>query len=222
MNFRINSADSFILKQYLKKAGLFVFLHMLIRYIITPFREIEKYIPKTGNVLDFGCGHGFFSFFIYFISKKRKILGLDTDKNKIKIANKVNPADNDIHFLNKQVSSFAKEEFDSVVINDVLYLIPYSEQAVLLKQFHRILKNDGNLIIKTMNPKLKLKFLWNYLQEFLSLKVMKITKNKDRIFYFVKDINNFKKILSNLGFDSREIQLDKGYLHPHILLLCKK
>ncbi|MDP2924120.1 MAG: class I SAM-dependent methyltransferase [Candidatus Omnitrophota bacterium] len=211
-----------LLNWYFKKASLPVFFHVFLRYIMAPLEEVEKYIPQCGRILDFGCGHGTFSYLMYFSSIKREIVGLDVDRNKINIAKAINPNNKNIVFTDRDINDFKNKEFDAVVINDVLYLMPYAEQNNLLKSIHNVLKDDAVLIIKTMDPRSKLKFFCSYIQEFISVNIIKITKSKEGKFYFVKDLNHFKQILQEAGFHTQEFKLDRGFLHPHILLLCHK
>lgn len=205
---------------YFKKTNLLVFLYTVFRYITAPLEEVEKWVPKTGRILDFGCGHGIFSYLLYFSSGRREIVGLDIDRRRIDIANRINPANRNIVFANRSIDTFKEKEFDVVAVIDVLYLMPFSEQENLLKNIYNILKDGGILLIKTMDPRLKFKFLWNFIQEFIAVKIIRITKARNRKLHFIKNINHFKGLLREIGFRTEEIKLDKGFLHPHILLLC--
>ena len=44
-----------------KYSSLLTRLHVWIRVKTCPFLEIEKLIPKDGQIIDYGCGHGVFS-----------------------------------------------------------------------------------------------------------------------------------------------------------------
>lgn len=207
---------------YFKKTNFLIFLHTVFRYITAPLEEVEKYVPKAGRILDFGCGHGIFSYLMYFSFQRRQIVGVDIEQRKINIANRINLANKNIIFANRSIDTFKEKQFDAAVIIDVLYLTPSSEQQNLLKSIYNILKDGGVLVIKTMDPRLKFKFLWNFIQEFISVRIIKITKAKDGKFYFIKDIDHFKNLLEEIGFCVETIKLDKGFLYPHILLLSHK
>jgi len=212
----------FLFNLYFKKINFCIFLHIFFRYLTIPIKEIEKYLPKQGRILDFGCGYGIFASLIHLSSRQREIVGIDIDHSKIDIANKANPDSKNVVFLNRSINAFKEEAFDAVIIIDVLYLVPPEERKILLKTFYNILKDNGVLVIKTMDPRLKLKFLWNYFQEFISVKIIKITKANDRKLYFIKNMSHFKNMLRESMFYTEEIKLDRGFLHPHILLICHK
>jgi len=221
-NFVEQIRHPFLFNLYFKKVNFCTFLHIFFRYLTIPLKEIEKYIPKQGRLLDFGCGYGMFSSLLHISSKQREIIGIDIDCRKIDIANKTNPGSKNVVFLNKSISALKEKKFDAVVVIDVLYLISPSARGTLLKAFYGILKSDGVLVIKIMDPRLKLKFFWNHFQEFISVKITKITKTNDKKLYFIKDMNYFKSILRELMFNVEEVKLDKGFLYPHILVVCQK
>ena len=50
------------------------------------YEVLHALIPKQGRVYDIGCGYGYFSMMMAYMSPQRNILGLDFDEEKIKIA----------------------------------------------------------------------------------------------------------------------------------------
>lgn len=57
-----------------------------LRFWYAPCREVEELIPVSGTVVDLGCGEGIFSNYIGLASKPRKVIGIEIDKNRIKVA----------------------------------------------------------------------------------------------------------------------------------------
>ena len=60
--------------------------HAWGRALSAPLRAVEELIPRSGTVLDFGCGHGLFSFILAATSPDRHVVGVDIDAAKIQSA----------------------------------------------------------------------------------------------------------------------------------------
>lgn len=76
----IKSYDNLIIKAYL-----------LARFLIIHQRfldEIGQYLPEKGKVIDLGCGFGLFSLYYAMQYPDLKILGIDINPKRIKMAKK--------------------------------------------------------------------------------------------------------------------------------------
>ena len=62
--------------------------HLIVRYILCPFLELEAIIPKKANIVELGCGSGIFTNLMSIKSSERDITGIDLDEEKISIAKK--------------------------------------------------------------------------------------------------------------------------------------
>ena len=108
------------------------------RNILDRFSEI---IQANGLIYDHGCGSGQITKYL-FDKNKHQIIGLDFSESMIKTAQKTFP---EIKFevddmLNSNLSSFSANgllAFYAIVHFD------YDEVKTALKEWHRILKNDG-------------------------------------------------------------------------------
>ncbi|MCP2621208.1 class I SAM-dependent methyltransferase [Candidatus Aminicenantes bacterium AC-334-E05] len=181
---------------------------------------MEKYFPRRGEIIDLGCGNGLFTNLLKLGSKERKITGYDLDEKKIQIARKTQEISNSgINFYHADILKIDYPESDVFCLSDVLYLIPYKQQYLILKKCYSSLRKNGLLVIKEIDTKPKWKYLWNFFQETFAVKILNFTLGRN--FYF-RGENEFKKILSEIGFKVKVIRLDKGYWYPHILYLCYK
>jgi SAM-dependent methyltransferase len=52
------------------------------------YEKFDKMIPRKANILDLGCGYGFMSYMLHFLSEERTITGVDYDQDKIDTANR--------------------------------------------------------------------------------------------------------------------------------------
>lgn len=205
-----------------KRAGLKVRIYNFIRFKSLPFNTIEGFIPKEGEVIDLGCGTGLFLNLLRLNSNHRLLLGFDVDERKIRVAIESSRNDKNIIFQKIDINNidFSSLNVKCITIIDVLYLLNAHRKKALLDKCFTALSVGGTLLIKDVNKSLSPKFLWTFLQEFLAIKIFRIT-TADGLY-----CENRQKYLSRLreaGFTvTKDIDLSKGYLYPHILYVCQK
>lgn len=110
-------------------------------------RYLEKLldlIPKTGKILDVGCGYGFLAF--HMLSGDREIFATDLVKGIDKKA-----LLNGVTFkkMTKGKFPFKDNTFDSVVSTDVIEHV--EDEAAFMKECWRVLKKGARVIISTPN-----------------------------------------------------------------------
>jgi len=197
----------------------------MMRLLSCPFSKIEPFIPKKGAILDFGCGFGCFTHYLQLTSYERNIIGCDTAEDKIAQASSTINKDRNIRFHTGSLDFLEKESLDCIVIIDVLYLIPQEDWRALLDRCYFLLKTGGGFLLKEMDKEPLWKFRWNNFQETLSVKIFKVTTGSsfknDKQFYF-KSSEELSNDLTKIGFRVEVVRVDKGYIHPHILYLCRK
>lgn len=108
---------------------------------------VRRHLRPNATVLDFGCGHQ--ALFLQSVKKTLKLgIGLDYD------ATPSRPASNleiqQFHFKGR--FEFPDNSFDQITILAVLEHIPLDQVSVLFREFRRILKNDGNILLTTPTP----------------------------------------------------------------------
>jgi ubiquinone/menaquinone biosynthesis C-methylase UbiE len=97
---------------------------------------IKQYNPSVKSILDVGCGDGTFTFEIFELVKPKKIVGFDSAKSAIRVANKtVKKIDKKkITFLTCNVyntnKEFKKNSFELIVIRGVLHHLYNPEEAI--------------------------------------------------------------------------------------------
>lgn len=215
--FRKNNRQNSLFNQIsaiYKNSRFFQRIYIYLRLKTCPFALIEQYVPKKGKIIDLGCGLGLFSAFMLLRSEEREITAVDQIKNRINFANSLKIKAN---FILADISNFALNACDAVVLIDVLYLLPYNKQQQLLLKCYQALSPGGVVIVKEIDPAPSLKYAWCLVQEIFVTKVCR--RNLSTGLYFIKK-NNLIKILEEIGFNIKSIRLDKGYLFPHILYLC--
>lgn len=194
-------------------------LYIRIKLKICPLIKMEPVFPREGKIIDLGCGNGLFPNILKLKSTNREITGFDLDYKKIRIAKKTEKDRSGIKFQTGNVVKMNYPEGDIISLIDVLYLIPFEAQEIILKKCHSALKRGGILIIKEMDTKPAWKYWFNLIQETVAVKIIGLTLGEK--FYFRKK-DEYLRILRDTGFKVKPIRLDKGYWYPHIIYVCEK
>ncbi|MGE5351191.1 MAG: class I SAM-dependent methyltransferase [Acidobacteriota bacterium] len=110
-------------------------------------------ITPASSVLDFGCGVGLLEEYIknHMELREGKITGVDTGKELIEIAKNNFPDERNYEFILLDEGGgclpFADNSFDVIVSSFVLHLLSREEKAKVLKEFMRVLKPKGHMLL---------------------------------------------------------------------------
>jgi 1-acyl-sn-glycerol-3-phosphate acyltransferase len=140
----------------------------------TPFYER---LPKTGTILDLGCGYGFMCYMLQFRSPEQTIVGVDYDEEKIEIARHGYLRSARLQFHQANIMQFPLDTYSGIVLSDVLHYLEPTEQEDLLNRCCAALLPGGVLIIRDGNTDLKERHKGTELTEFFSIKVLKFNKS---------------------------------------------
>jgi 2-polyprenyl-3-methyl-5-hydroxy-6-metoxy-1,4-benzoquinol methylase len=113
------------------------------------FRRIIAEIGKTASHLDFGCGPGTL---IGLLDKEVRSFGLDIAAPQIEYARKRYGGANK-EFLKQSISqtAFPAQSFDTISCIEVIEHLPREFSLDLAREFKRLLRQGGKLIITTPN-----------------------------------------------------------------------
>ncbi len=204
-----------------KEASLWVKFHNFVRWHTCPFQKISTFVPRKGKILELGCGYGLMSNLLSLESGEREVIGIDISEKKITVAKKTVGARENVRFEISEIhnSVFFNQRYHCIIILDVLYLLPFADWEYIGSKCFQALERGGLLLIKEQGTYPRWKYYWNRVQEFLSVRIFKITEG--RAFTFPNE-ETIKELLISVGFYVESFKMDKGYLHPHILFVCKK
>ena len=190
-------------------------LYLRIKLRICPLLRLEELYPRTGKVVDLGCGNGIFSNILKLGGQEREILGVDLDPRKVEAARAVHAGVAGLEFREGDIAVMGYPPADVYSLVDVLYLIPRETQDEILRRCHAALRPGGTLVVKEMDTRPRWKYAWNFCQETLAVKVIGFTLG--RRFYF-RSAAEHVRALESLGFKAEVVRLDRGQAYPHIAI----
>lgn len=116
-------------------------------------------LKKEDKILDAGCGSG--RFLTYFSNLDAFVVGVDASSSMLKRAKKRTYNSNNIFLVQGDIMNlpFRHKSFDAVVSISTLQNLPTEKYCIVneepcksaIKEFARVLKNDGQVIISFLN-----------------------------------------------------------------------
>lgn len=205
------------IKALYRRDSTSTFLYTYLRFWEYPRLErIERMIPKKGVILDLGCGYGIFSNYIAAMSKKRKVIALELNKEKVlkaQAAARLGGIQN-ISFDTKDLIHLSISRADIIILMHVLHHIPYEEQEKLLLKCIKKLKPKGLLIIDEVDRKIGLKLLLVFLADTMLYM-------GDRFFY--RSIREMESLFKKFSLQYVIYNVDGKLMpFPELVYLCKK
>ncbi|MBN1223123.1 MAG: class I SAM-dependent methyltransferase [Candidatus Aminicenantes bacterium] len=201
------------------ESGIATRTYLRIKLKICPLIRLETLFPRQGRIVDLGCGNGLFPNILSLGSEERQIIGIDLDLKKLAIADQTKSGAAPIDYQPGNVVEVDYPEADVFSLVDVLYLIPYEKQEVILRKCARALSPGGTLVIKEMDMRPRWKYVWNNIQETLAVKIIGFTLGER---FFFRSSSDFQSLLTALGFEVKTVAMDKGYWYPHIAYVCTR
>lgn len=104
------------------------------------YQKFLKYLPKSGRILDAGCGVGRDSKF--FLSQGYDVVSFDGSMEMVKMASDL-LGKNVLHMLFEEIDFF--NEFDAIWAKASLLHVPYENLRGVIQSFHKSLLPSGIL-----------------------------------------------------------------------------
>jgi uncharacterized protein len=209
-----------LIKNYLYKGPVLEwYLKVKIR-LENNYELFDKYIPKEGQITDIGCGYGFMSYMLGFLSSKRKITGIDYDKEKIETANNCPARNERIEFLHGDVLNMDLPDSKAFILADVLHYFPEIEQEKLLVRCIEKLEPGGVLMVRDGDRQMGKKHFGTKLSEFFSTNIgFNQTRDNNKELYFTSK----EKIMSILERQGMMVEIiDETKMTSNLVFIAFK
>ncbi len=177
------------------------------------YRIFDELIPRDAAITDIGCGYGFLSYMLAFVSDRRSVTGIDYDEDKIEVANHCFSRTGKINFIAANAVTSQLPQSDVFVINDMLHYLPFDAQENLIENCIQTVNRNGTIIIRDGDSSKKEKHGVTKLTEIFSTKILRFNKTEGKLFFTsfekikaVADKNNFRvEVMDNDKFTSNTI-----------------
>ena len=190
-----------------------------IRFKILHLRfleEIGQYFPRSGNILDIGCGFGLFSMYYAKTFPNLNITGIDINSKRIQIAQRAAQKlslENVSYEVSNATSIEYESSLDCVYMLDIIHHIPRTAVIPLLENIYSRLHNGCRLIIKDVETKPVWKMWFSYALD-------KLMDRKADVNYWAQP--ELKKMLTDVGFQVYHHSMLDILPYPHIIYICEK
>lgn len=195
-------------------------LHTRLRAWSAPLSVVVDALPDRGFLLDVGCGHGLIANEVTLRHSAARALGIDLSETKIVSARATIGARPRVEFRHARLEALPESGFDAVCLVDVLYLVPAGAWDSFLGVCFQKLSPGGTFVLKEIGTDPRWKFERLRLQEFVSTRILRITKGDAMHF---ESGEQLRQRLLRIGFADVELRrLDRGYASPHLLLTARR
>jgi uncharacterized protein len=210
-----------LIKNYIYKGPVLEwYLKVKIR-LEKNYELFHQHLPKEGQITDIGCGYGFMDYMLSFLSERRKITGIDYDREKIEVANNCPAINERLNFIYGDALESELPKSKAFVLADVLHYIPENEQEKLIIRCIENLEEGGTLIIRDADRQIGRKHFGTRLSEFFSTRMVGFnqTQGGSKKLYFTSR-EKISGILSRYGMSVEVV--DEGKMTSNIVLIGRK
>jgi 1-acyl-sn-glycerol-3-phosphate acyltransferase len=206
-------------KNYLYKSPVLEwYLKVKIR-LEKNYEFFHRYLPKEGQITDIGCGYGFMSYMLAFLSEKRMITGIDYDQEKIDVANNCPAKTERLNFICRDVLVAELPKSKAFILADVLHYFPETEQEKLIVRCIENLEEGGMLIIRDADRQLGSKHFGTRLSEFFSTRIGFNQTREDRNKLYFTSREKISEILSR--YEMQVEVIDETRMTSNIVFVVK-
>ncbi len=110
------------------------------------YNTLNNILPRQGIVTELGCGYGFASYMLHFTGWNRTIIGVDSDEERIDVANNCYSKNEQLSFVCADPLTYDITGSDAIVINNINMQLPVARAAELVKHCFAKLSGNGVLV----------------------------------------------------------------------------
>jgi len=214
MRFPWFPADSLIVRIVGAFEGPRARAYCLIRFIILRGRflaEIERYLPRSGTVLDIGSGFGLFALYFAARSPGIEVQGFELNAQRVAAARRAAAklGLTNVRFEVADVAAIGgQRQVAAAYMLDLIHHVPRSSVDGLLRSLAHLIEPGGCLVIKDIEPTPAYKLAFTWLLD-------KLVDYRAPVHYWVPA--EVQAMLESSGFRVRQSRLPDYLPYPHVL-----
>lgn len=190
-----------------------------IRFWDAPFIRLKKMISEEKIIIDLGCGQGFLLNYLALTNPKQRLIGIDLNNDRLKIANK--NFKNTTFILGNVLNEKIPQANVILMVHLLHHLNSYDKQEQLIKDCYKKIKKQGRLIIVEVGEKPLLKYIFSKIADYFLVPILFERKFfTTRIFY--RKGKQWKDLIEKCGFNAKISQVNKGFPFSHIIIEATK
>jgi 1-acyl-sn-glycerol-3-phosphate acyltransferase len=207
-----------LIKNYIYKGPVLEWYMRIKLKLENNYEFFHSVIPRNAVVTDLGCGYGFLSTMLGFLSEERTIVGVDYDADKIEVANNGFAKPSNVRFEVADLTTFDIPASDVLVLNDVMHYLPEAAQTELLNRCFDKLSSQGILILRDGDADFQERHKGTKLTEFFSTRFIKFNKTEYPLSYL-----SGKAIVKQAKDRGLEVEIvDNARLTSNRIFIIKK
>jgi 2-polyprenyl-3-methyl-5-hydroxy-6-metoxy-1,4-benzoquinol methylase len=127
-------------------------IFLTLRWRLTPYLAMAKYLPHEGKILDLGCGHGLLSLALAMESSKRQVHGIDHDETRVQAANAAASGVPNLSFQTGNVLDPPTGCYAGIAMIDVMHYFEPKLQEKIFQQVYQALEPQGCYLVREVDP----------------------------------------------------------------------
>jgi 2-polyprenyl-3-methyl-5-hydroxy-6-metoxy-1,4-benzoquinol methylase len=182
------------------------------------YEYLNSLIPGDAVITDVGCGYGYLSYMLAFVSEKRRIVGIDYDTDKIELAMNCISKSSQVDFVAGDALEYSLPESDVFILSDVLHYMPDEKQNTLICHCMSKLREGGKIIIRDADRDLEKRHRGTRYTEFFSTRSGFNKADGNRLYFFSG--KKIRQVAEDHGFKTEVV--DHTRLTSNMLYVLKK
>ncbi len=120
------------------------------------FPRLASFVHSPIQIIDVGCGYGIPAVWLLSLFPRARVYGLDPDQKRVRIANRAfGDRGSAIAGTAPDLPGTLPDRVDTVLMLDIIHLIPDNELKCTLQQLHSKILPEGKLILRATVPSRK-------------------------------------------------------------------
>ncbi len=172
-----------LLKNYIYKGPVLEWYMRVKLSIEKYYDEYDRLLPRTGKIVNLGCGYGAMSYMLMLLSKNRTLVGMDYDAEKIELATNCFSKNERISFETADIRTYDVPQADAFVISDVLHYVDEESQRQIINRCISKLNDGGLIVIRDGDKDLKERHKNTEKTELWSTQIIKFNKTAGELHF---------------------------------------